>query len=113
VTARASLDLALLAAYVALSVAGLHLLKSSAGAFMSASFGLGLSCYGAGFLLWYLLLTKLPLSVAFPLASGALILGSQVVGHAMFGEVLGPRHLAGVLLIVIGLALVLPRQVQP
>jgi multidrug transporter EmrE-like cation transporter len=110
-TLRASFDLVLLAAYVALSVAGLHLLKSSAGAFLCATFALGLSCYGAGFLLWYLLLTKLPLSVAFPLAAGALMVGSQVVGHVMFGEVLGPRHLLGVLLTVIGLALIFPRQV--
>jgi multidrug transporter EmrE-like cation transporter len=110
-TARTVLDLALLTGYVALSVAGLHLLKSSAGAFVSATFALGLSCYGAGFLLWYVMLTKLPLSVAFPLASGALMIGSQVVGHVMLGEALGESHLLGVLLIVIGLALVFPRQV--
>jgi multidrug transporter EmrE-like cation transporter len=51
----------------------------------------------------------LPLSVAFPLAAGALIVGTQLVGHMLLGEALGARHLFGVLLIVVGLAVVFPR----
>jgi multidrug transporter EmrE-like cation transporter len=108
-SAHAVTDLVLLATYVVVSVIGLHLLKTSAGMVLSVPFLLGLGCYGTGFALWYLLLTKLPLSVAFPLAAGALIVGTQLVGHMLLGEALGARHLFGVLLIVIGLAVVFPR----
>jgi multidrug transporter EmrE-like cation transporter len=106
---HASTDFALLVAYVLVSMLGLHLLKTSAGTVLSLSFVLGLGCYGAGFALWYLMLTKLPLSTAFPLAAGALIIGTQLVGHMVLGEVLGPRHMVGVLLIAIGIAVVFPR----
>jgi multidrug transporter EmrE-like cation transporter len=102
-------NLVLLAAYVLVSVIGLHLLKTSAGTVLSASFVLGLGCYGTGFALWYLMLTKLPLSVAFPLAAGAVIVGTQLVGHILLGEVFGARHLLGVLMIVIGIAFVFAR----
>jgi multidrug transporter EmrE-like cation transporter len=108
-SATAIADLALLAAYVLISVIGLHLLKTSAGTILSVPFILGLGCYGTGFAIWYLVLTKLPLSVAFPLAAGALIVGTQLVGHLLLGEALGARHAFGVLLIVIGLAVVFPR----
>jgi multidrug transporter EmrE-like cation transporter len=106
---QAGTNLALLTAYVLVSVIGLHFLKTSAGTVLSVPFVLGLSCYGAGFALWYLMLTSLPLSVAFPLAAGALIVGSQLVGHFLLGETLAARHLLGVLLIVIGITVVLPR----
>jgi len=106
---QAGADIALLVAYVLISVLGLHLLKASAGTVLSLPFVLGLGCYGGGFALWYLLLTKLPLSTAFPLAAGALIIGTQLVGHAVLGEVLGPRHVLGVLLITIGIVVVFPR----
>jgi multidrug transporter EmrE-like cation transporter len=108
VFAHAVTDLALLVTYVVVSVIGLHLLKTSAGMVVSMPFLLGLGCYGTGFAL-YLILTKLPLSVAFPLAAGALIVGTQLVGHMLLGEALGARHLFGVVLIVIGLAVVFPR----
>jgi multidrug transporter EmrE-like cation transporter len=108
-SAHAGANLALLMAYVLVSAIGLHLLKTSAGTVLSLSCVSGLGCYGAGFALWYVMLTKLPLSTAFPLAAGALIVGTQLVGHALLGEVLGPRHLLGVLLIVIGIAVVFPR----
>lgn len=106
---HATIDFALLVAYVLVSVIGLHLLKTSAGTILSVPFVLGLGCYGAGFSLWYLMLTKLPLSTAFPLAAGGLIVGTQVVGHTMLGEALGPRHVLGVLLIAVGIAVVFPR----
>jgi multidrug transporter EmrE-like cation transporter len=107
--AHAGINFALLAAYVLVSVAGLHLLKASAGTVLSAPFVLGLGCYGSGFALWYLMLIKLPLSTAFPLAAGALVVGAQLAGHFLLGETLGPRHLLGVLLIVIGIAVAFPR----
>lgn len=108
-SAYAGTNLALLTAYVLVSVIGLHLLKTSAGVVLSVPFILGLSCYASGFALWYLMLIKLPLSVAFPLAAGALIVGSQVTGHMLLGEALGARQAIGVLLIVIGIAVVFPR----
>jgi multidrug transporter EmrE-like cation transporter len=107
--AQTGISLVLLTAYVLVSVIGLHFLKTSAGAVLSVPFVLGVSCYGTGFALWYLMLTKLPLSVAFPVAAGALMVGSQLVGHLLLGETLAARHLLGVLLIVIGITVVLPR----
>jgi len=101
-------ELALLLAYVLASVVGLHLLKLSGGTLLSARFVLGLGLHGCGFLIWYALLTRMPLSVAFPLAAGALMVGTQISGYFFLDEALSGRHLLGVLMILVGLAAISP-----
>ena len=101
-------ELVLLLAYVSASVVGLHLLKLSGGSLLSARFACGLGLHACGFLIWYALLTRMPLSVAFPLAAGALMIGTQISGFFFLEEALGSRHLMGVLLILAGLVMVSP-----
>jgi multidrug transporter EmrE-like cation transporter len=99
---------ALLLVYVLASVAGLHLLKLSGGSLLSARFLCGLGLHACGFLIWYALLTRMPLSVAFPLAAGALMIGTQVSGYFFLEETLSGRHLVGVLMILTGLVMISP-----
>lgn len=99
---------AMLLAYVLASVVGLHLLKLSGGAVLSARFVCGLGLHACGFLIWYALLTRMPLSVAFPLAAGALMIGTQISGYFFLEEALGARHLLGVLIILTGLVVISP-----
>ena len=101
-------ELGLLLAYVLASVAGLHLLKLSGGSLFSARFVCGLGLHASGFLIWYVLLTRMPLSVAFPLAAGALMVGTQISGYFFLEEALSGRHLLGVLMILTGLVVISP-----
>lgn len=92
-----------LAGYVLLSLAGLYFMKR-AEQIVSWTFAGGLSLYVAGFVVWLAILRLYPLSLAFPLAAGALVVGTQVVGWLLLGEGLAPHRLAGVALILAGLA---------
>ena len=95
-----------LAAYTAISVSGLTLLKLSDGSFFTWYGAIGGFLYGIGFIIWYGILTQLPLSVAFPIAAGSLVFGTQAVGYFFLREPLGVLHIAGVLLIVGGIVMV-------
>jgi multidrug transporter EmrE-like cation transporter len=100
------LHAAILASYVVLSLAGLTLYKSSA-SILTAHGVAGLALYGLGFVLWMaVILRALPLSVAFPLAAGALIIGSQVSGWLFLKEPFSAAQLTGGALMVVGLGLV-------
>ncbi|MDF1754660.1 MAG: hypothetical protein P1U89_17885 [Verrucomicrobiales bacterium] len=66
----------------------------------------GASLYGIGFLMWYWILTRVPLSIAFPIAAGGLAVGTQIAGHFVLKESLTYTHLVGVLLIVAGISFV-------
>jgi multidrug transporter EmrE-like cation transporter len=90
--------------YVVTSVAGLTAIKSSI--FGSVGFFCGLALYGLGFAIWYWLLTVLPLSKAFPVAAGCLIIGTQVAAKYALNESMTALHLAGVLIIILGVTLV-------
>ena len=90
--------------YVIVSSIGLYTLKSANGT-IGTGFFVGLSFYGLGFLIWYSLLARMPLSLAFPLAAGSLVIASQVVGAFFLGESLRPAHLGGIGLIVVGISL--------
>lgn len=92
--------------YTILSVAGLTLLKQ-ANSVVSLTFLGGAAAYGAGFLIWiFVILRTLPLSVGFPLAAGALILGTQVAGRFALREPINVQHAAGILFILVGIGLV-------
>lgn len=97
------LRIAILVGYVLLSLAGLYTMKR-AEQIVSWSFAGGLSLYVAGFAVWLAILRLYPLSLAFPLAAGALIIGTQFVGWFLLGERLAPHRIVGVSLIVTGLA---------
>lgn len=97
---------ATLGLYVILSVAGLAFVKAADNP-VSLRFVIGGALYGAGFLIWiFAILRTLPLSIAFPLAAGALILGTQAAGWIFLKEALSPLHIVGVALIVAGIGFV-------
>jgi multidrug transporter EmrE-like cation transporter len=93
-----------LAAYTALSLFGLFRLKTSRPG-LNAGFAVGFAAYALGFLLWLRILKLLPLSVAFPMAAGALMLGTQLVGAVRLGEPLTLAKGIGVALILGGIIL--------
>src|SRR5262245_8870819 len=62
----------------------------------------GIACYVAGFFNWLQALRWVPLSVAFPVTSGAHVL--IPIGSAVFfGEHVGPVRWIGILLVVAGI----------
>ncbi len=94
-----------IAIYAATSAYGLYRMKA-AERLVSIDFGIGFLLYGVGFVMWLYLLRKYPLSIVFPIAVGALIIATQVLAGGLLRESLGAAHLAGVLMIVLGIALV-------
>jgi drug/metabolite transporter (DMT)-like permease len=106
------------AGYVVLGVVGLVLLRAnlaSAGALVRAGelargpvlfAGLGAVSYAASFLLWLIVLARVPLSVASPLAVGVTIAFSTLLAWLVLHEPMTPRLLLGLVLIVAGVTLV-------
>ena len=98
-------QVAIMVAYVLVSIAGLSLIKSAGTAFTPSGI-IGFAFYGLGFLLWiFVILKSMPLSVAFPVAAGALIVGSQISGWLWLKEGISGLHLVSVGLIVAGIVL--------
>lgn len=101
-------SLGLFAVYVGMSCFGLYLLKA-APAWLSLRFAAGFLLYALGAGLWLVILRSHPLSVAFPVAAGALMVGTALVGVLLLGESLSGVQLAGAGLIFLGIALLVPR----
>jgi multidrug transporter EmrE-like cation transporter len=97
----ALMNLVVFLIYIATSVAGLILMKSP-DSVMSLRFGLGFLLYASGFLLWLWLLRRIPLSIAFPIAAGALIAATQLAGYLVLKESISWPHAVGVGLILSG-----------
>jgi len=90
-------------AYISVSLLGLYKLKSSAFG-LNMAYMSGMAFYVAGFFLWLLVLRWYPLSIAFPLAAGTLIVGSQLVGIVSLSERYDGFSVLGVSLILAGIA---------
>jgi multidrug transporter EmrE-like cation transporter len=101
---------AIFCGYVLASAAGLVLIKQ-AGEIRSWRFAAGFLLYGAGFLVWLWILRRLPLSVAFPTAAGALIAATVLGGYLFLGERLLIAQAIGIALILVGIVLVFGRSV--
>ena len=103
--------------YVALGIGilagigGQILLKAGASApdFMSQlmrpSTIAGLALYGSAAFLYIIALRKIPVSVAFPSVSLSYAIVA-VMGHFLFGEPFGVKQVAGIVLIMGGVALI-------
>jgi drug/metabolite transporter (DMT)-like permease len=98
-------QLGFVAIYAATSAYGLYRLKA-APRVLSLDFGIGFLLYGVGFLMWLYLLRRYPLSIVFPIAVGALIIATQFLAGSFLRETIGPAHVAGVAMIIAGIALV-------
>jgi multidrug transporter EmrE-like cation transporter len=99
------INIGLFCLYVAVSSFGLYKLKGSGGV-LTLDSAVGFGFYGLGFLVWYYVLTRLPLSIAFPIAAGSLIIATQLVGYGLLGEKIGLVQIGGITLIIAGISLI-------
>jgi len=88
--------------YVSVSLLGLFQLKS-ADAGVNLQYVSGMAIYVLSFFLWLVVLRWYPLSIAFPLAAGSIIVGTQVVGAVFLKEQFDAVSLVAVSFILIGL----------
>lgn len=95
--------LAIIIGYAALSAGGLAAMK--AGKSPSPQYLAGFAAYGAAFAVWlFVILPSMPLSVAFPVSAGAIVLATLALGALVLGETLTPVKVVGALLIIAGIA---------
>ena len=95
----------LLLFYVSVSAFGLYHMKA-ASQFGSGQFILGFGAYVVGFGIWLFILTRAPLSSAFPIAAGSLIVATQFTGYFFLSERITPMHAIGIAAILAGILLV-------
>ena len=88
--------------YLGLSLFGLYKLKV-AELGLNLHFMLGAFSYASSFLLWIVVLRWFPLSVAFPLAAGSIIVGTQLVGIYILNEPVDHFSMLAIGLILAGL----------
>jgi multidrug transporter EmrE-like cation transporter len=117
--------LAAFAGYVVLGVVGLVLLRAHlapatalvrAGELARAPVllaVLGALSYGASFVLWLVVLARVPLSVAYPIAVGVTIAFSTLFAWLLLHEPISLRVLFGLVLIVAGVSLVSTGELTP
>jgi len=96
----------LLVAYVLTATYGLYQMKS-AGQMGTRLYLAGLVAYAVSFVLWLVLLLRMPLSVAFPLVTGLVIVTTQIVGIVWLHEPVAWPRLCAVALILSGVSLLL------
>jgi multidrug transporter EmrE-like cation transporter len=97
--------LALLLGYVIVSVTGMIMLKG-APSLLSWKAATGFTLYLAGFGIWTgIILRLMPLSQAFPLAAGALMLGTQLAAWLILKERISLLQGSGAALIGAGVIL--------
>ena len=68
---------------------------------------LGLILYGASFFLYFFILSKIQLSVVYPIAAGSVLAIVSVAAHFIFKEMLTGVQVVGIFAILIGIILVL------
>ncbi|WP_158545934.1 multidrug efflux SMR transporter [Blastococcus sp. TF02A-30] len=106
------------AGYVVLGVVGLVLLRAHIGTAASLVrsgellrgpvllAALGALSYATSFVLWLVVLARVPLSVAYPIAVGATIAMSTLLAWLLLHEPMSVRLVLGLVTIVVGVALV-------
>jgi len=66
---------------------------------------LGLVCYGLGFLVWLIVLSKAEVSYAYPLISLGYVF-TAILARALLGEAVGATRLAGIVVTCFGVFLI-------
>jgi multidrug transporter EmrE-like cation transporter len=94
--------------YAAISAFGLYLIKD-APTLLSTRALIGGLLYGGGFGIWIVMLRIFPLSVAFPIAAGSLIVATHVVARLYLAEAPTAVQTLGVAVILVGIFLVFAR----
>jgi multidrug transporter EmrE-like cation transporter len=95
---------AIFAVYISISLFGLYQLKVAEVGF-NLQYVAGMTLYVLGFFLWLVVLRWFPLSIAFPLAAGTIIVGTQIVGAFLLKEQFDVVSLVAVSFILIGLTI--------
>lgn len=98
------LKLLILLLYFPVTLSG-QLFMKSASSLMSLTFVAGGVLYCLGAALWLYVLRLFPISFAFPLAAGILIVGTQFMGYFFFQEKLDTSHFFAIGVIILGLCL--------
>jgi multidrug transporter EmrE-like cation transporter len=65
----------------------------------------GLLCYGMGFMVWLVVLSKAEVSYAYPLISLGYVF-TAILARALFGEAVGATRLAGICVTCLGVLLI-------
>ena len=65
----------------------------------------GLGCYVVSVVVWILALSRVPVSVAYPMLSIGYVVNA-LAAWALFGEALGPQKVVGIAFILVGVFLV-------
>jgi len=65
----------------------------------------GLCCYGLGFMVWLIVLSKAEVSYAYPLISLGYVF-TAILAWVLFGEALNENRLVGILIICLGVFLI-------
>jgi drug/metabolite transporter (DMT)-like permease len=66
---------------------------------------LGLLCYGLGFMVWLIVLSKSEVSYAYPMISLGYVF-TAILARAIFGEAVGATRLAGICVTCLGVFLI-------
>lgn len=96
---------ALVILYPITSCVGLYFLKVSEG-WRTTMFISGLVLYALGAAQWILILRRMPLSMAFPIAAGALMIGTVLTGKILLKEMVTLKHTVGIVFIFLGITLI-------
>ena len=65
----------------------------------------GLSLYGIGTVLWLGVLSRTEVSQAYPFVGLGFVL-TALIGYVLFGDSIGPLRIAGIALVIAGIALI-------
>jgi multidrug transporter EmrE-like cation transporter len=65
----------------------------------------GLACYGISVVVWIVGLSKIPVSIAYPMLSVGYVVNA-VAAHYLFGETLSAMRLVGIGIIILGVFVV-------
>lgn len=91
--------------YVTTSCFGLYLIKAAEG-WKAPAFVIGFVLYAAGAVIWMAILRLMPLSFAFPIAAGSLMIGTMLTGVFFLSENVTAWHIAGAFMIITGIVLI-------
>lgn len=91
--------------YISTSCFGLYLIKAAAG-WKTPAFVIGFALYGTGAVIWMAILRLMPLSFAFPIAAGSLMIGTMLTGAFFLNETIPAWHIAGAFMIITGIVLI-------
>lgn len=98
-------NILLFAGYALISSFGLYKIKLS-NMVINQDLIIGGIFYIVGFLMWLVILKSNPLSIAFPLAAGFLIIATQIFGFFFLGEGINITKIIGILFVIIGIILI-------